>query len=88
MTSSRHELPDFERGRIVGAADFGGNPSEIARRYEIPRTTVRSVIQNPTQRNNSRTGRPRSLDERDERRLLREVQKNPKISYQDLIDTL
>ena len=49
--------------------------------YQHPRTTVQSVLSNPSPDRSARTGRRKSLDERDERRILREVRKEPKITY-------
>src|SRR5438067_9838041 len=86
MASPRRELSDFERGKIIGASDAGENQSQISRRYGFPRTTVQSVLTNPNPDRSARTGRRKSLDERDERRILREIRKNPKISYLKLYE--
>ena len=67
MASPRRELSDFERGKIIGASDAGQNQSEVARIYDLPRTTVQSVLANPNPNRSARIDRRKSLDERDER---------------------
>jgi hypothetical protein len=84
MTSPRRELSEFERGAIFGCNLAGWSQSEIARHFGFPRTTVQTVLLNPILDRNARTGRLSSFSVRDERSILREIRKNPKISYQNL----
>jgi len=88
MPVVRRELTDFERGEISGLHKGGHTPTDISRILRIPRTTVNSVIQNPQPNRQARTGRPYILTERDERHILLEIRKNPKISYQKLSEIL
>ena len=82
------DLDDFQRGYIKGIKDAGQNKSEIARTVDRPRTTIISIFQTCGDFDNHektlRTGRPKTLDERGERRLLREVRQNPRITYNEL----
>ncbi|OAL18659.1 hypothetical protein AYO22_10478 [Fonsecaea multimorphosa] len=50
----------------------------------IPKSTVSDILQNPQPDPNSRTGRPKKITKRAERRILRAIKVNPKISYAEL----
>ena len=44
MAEQRRELPEFERGRIIGAHDAGMSIREIAELYGVSKSTVHRVI--------------------------------------------
>jgi len=84
----RTELSPHIRGVIIGMHIGGKNPSEIARILRLPRRTVRDQIHRFPQRHANqsrpRSGRPRAYTERDERRILRLIRREPKIRWRCL----
>ena len=72
------EFTKFERGMLVRARRMGHSISEIVQEFNIPRSTVSRVcreylISGITSHHGQRSGRPRILNERDQRRLGRVV---------------
>lgn len=88
MPVVRRQLDEFERGKIFGLHLGGHSATEISTILNVPRTTIQTVIKNHRPLANTRTGRPPELTERAERRVLLELRKNPKITYQKLRRTL
>lgn len=66
--------------------------AEIAKIVKKSRSTVQTIYRNFVKRGNvlskSRCGRPRKLDDREARAILRKVKKNPKISAPKLADEI
>ena len=64
MTEKRHELSEFDRGRIVGAHDAGMSERRIVEMYGFAKTTVHMVIKNFEERGLTkpapRSGRPQN----------------------------
>jgi transposase len=87
-----HELSPHIRSIIIGLALGGENASRIARRLKLPRTTVRDQINHYQDRDANqskpRSGRPKSYGVRDERRVLRLVRQNPKMTWHHLQESL
>ena len=76
------ELSDFTRGMICGLAQHAGwNNTEISRKLDIPRTTVGTIVKNFVTEGstsvNPRSGRPKKLQERDERHLSLLIRREP-----------
>ena len=84
----RKELTPYERGRIVGKAEEGASPAEIARCLKIPDSTVRDTISNDATRNEGnsklRSSTPKSYSPYERMRLLRLARSNPQYTYADL----
>ena len=84
------ELNEYTRGKIIGARNAGMRPAHIATQLNLPPTTIHTTLRRDEQRDNgqsdSRSGRPRATDDRDERTLLRLIRIDPKITYEDLIE--
>lgn len=79
------ELSPYLRGRIVESARQGESQSAIAKRLDIPRSTVQNTIKVNGKRVDGKTqprsGRPRKTDARDFRRLQRYMATNQKATY-------
>jgi hypothetical protein len=75
------------RGKIVGAANGGASSAEIQARYDVSRKAVRgSIAQDharPEGESGSRSGRPPTYTNRDERLMLRNLQLFPKSTFDD-----
>jgi hypothetical protein len=86
------ELSPYLRGRIVEAYTCGATPSALATRFSLPRSTIQSTLDLSELRNDgesqSRIGRPKSCTPNDERRILRIVRAEPKLSYRELLSQL
>ena len=82
MAKVRKELSNDVKEAIVSLNKSGLKHAEIARRLDIPRTTISSVIRRCRERgnveNNPRRGTHAKLNTRDTRRLLRIVKQNRK----------
>jgi len=80
MTEKRHELSEFDRGRIVGAHDAGMSERQIVEMYGFPKTTAHRTIKDFEEHGmvkaRPRSGRPPILDDRDKRHLTQIVEKN------------
>jgi transposase len=80
MIEKRHELSEFDRGRIVGAHDAGMSERQIVEMYGFPKTTVHRTIKDFEEHGiveaRPRSGRPPVLDDRDKRHLVQIVEKN------------
>jgi hypothetical protein len=74
--ASRYELSEFERGLLVGARQRVHSISQVVQPSNIPRSKVLRVYQNSTTHRGQRSGRPRVLNYRDQRRLARAVRAN------------
>jgi transposase len=85
---SNTELSPYLRGIIIGLAHAGQTPTQIQNALSLPESTIRTTIQRDKTRNNGeskpRSGRPVCYSVYDERRILRIVRKEPKITYKEL----
>ncbi len=67
-----YHLTDFERGQIMAYRDEGMNPTDIGKKLRRDRTTISKFLKDPENYGQKkRPGRPRTLDGRAERRILR-----------------
>jgi hypothetical protein len=82
------ELTPYARGKIIGAAGIGCTPTQIAAAQNITRGTVRSTLRLDPERNEGqskpRSGQPKLYTDRDEYRILQQVQLHPKCTYADV----
>lgn len=82
------ELTDFERGRVIGQWDCGKNAREIAEALGLSQSQVTRAINafKDSQRTTvqPRSGRPRSMSDRNVRYLAQEVRKNRQITADEL----
>jgi hypothetical protein len=82
------ELTSYARGKIVGAAKAGRKPTQIARDENRSLSTIQSILELDPIRNEGkskpRSGRPKLYTDRDEHRILRQVQLYPKCTYADV----
>lgn len=87
--ASRRELTAFERGMVVGARRMGHSISEIVSEFNIPRSTVSRVcreylISGITTHHGQRSGRPRALNERDQRQVRRIISSNRQVTLREM----
>lgn len=84
----RKELTPSQRSKIEGAADFGGTPTEIAKRYNFSRPSIYDTLNNIDSREDhkstSRSGRPLSVSEHLERLITRFIRKEPVATYAEV----
>jgi Transposase/DDE superfamily endonuclease len=82
------ELSPHIRSVIIGMHIAGQNASQIARILKLPGATIRDQIRLFPQRHANqslpRSGHPRVYTDRDERRILRIIRKEPKIRWRCL----
>jgi hypothetical protein len=87
-----HELSPYERGKIVGAVSQGASFTDAGKLVHRPGSTARATVKHDAERldghTRPRTGRPKSWDDRFERRVLRQARINPKMSYREMQDAL
>src|SRR5437899_3998266 len=80
MAEQRRELPEFERGRIIGAHDAGMSIREIAELYGVSKSTVHRVIKDFEEEGltepRPRSGRPPKINDRQRRHIVRNVDKH------------
>lgn len=88
MSRKTKELSDAEKEVIVVLHKQGKSLRQIAKEVKKPFRTVHYVIgkykQYNSVENKARSGRPKILSNRDERQILSEVAKNPRISARTL----
>jgi IS30 family transposase len=81
----RRQLTAYERGKIEGAFAAGATPAQIAKQFNTPDSTVRDTIKHLVIRAHGnvekRTGRPKQITPREERKLIRQARITPKASY-------
>ena len=86
----RTELSPRKRGQILGMRDAGTPVSRIARVLNTPQTTIFTTLrrheQRPHGKSMPRAGRPKVLDLRDQRTILRIIRLDPRITYRRLIE--
>jgi transposase len=86
MTKIR-ELSVVERAEVIGAWKCDVSKTEISKRLGIPLRTIYNIIEKynkeGTVENDKRSGRPKSLSDRDKRALVKVVQKNRKNAVED-----
>ena len=82
-------LDEFMRGRIVGARDAGLDFSKIAALYNLPKSTVSSIVYRTVVREekatNLKMGRLLKMSVKDERRVIRLLKKTPHMKYEDIL---
>ena len=83
------ELSASERNQILGARDSGLSIGKVAAQFGRPKSTVQYTIEHRHDRvdgiSQPRSGRPRRLSAGDKRLLKFAFQRNPQISYAQLI---
>ena len=83
------QYTSFQKVVIIGVIDGGLTPSRIQKQYRVPESSVRYILQNHFNNDDCETkSRFRALKKftiRDERHIIRNVRRNLKIIYQDLI---
>jgi|tagenome__1003787_1003787.scaffolds.fasta_scaffold20698186_1 transposase len=88
MAENRHEISEFDRGRVIGAHDAGMSIRKIQDIYNIPKTTIHRIIkefeENGLTKARPRSGRPQQLDDRSKRHLIQLVEKNHSISLDQI----
>ena len=79
---SRQELSLEQRSRIAGAYLCGVKPLDIAKVFDLPKSTVYDTVkryeETGSEHPNKRPGRPEALSARDKRSLVRITKKNRK----------
>ena len=82
------DLTPYQRGIIMGQLGTGVSPWYIQKHFKIPESTVRYTRDLDLQRYQGqsipREGRPKILSERDRRKLIRIVRREPKTTYRAL----
>lgn len=82
------ELSNDLKKRLVDAYNSGIGYGTIAKQFEIPKGTVQSIInkwkEHQTTVSLPRTGRPRKLSQKSVNKLVREANKCPRITLQEL----
>ena len=91
MSKKRRELSKELKERIVVLNSKGFNDNKIGESLGIHRSTVGRVLKKFRQKgsieNDPRSGRPRTIDERGDRKLYRIVKTNRRQSLQDITST-
>lgn len=77
------------RASICACVAAGQKKAEIARAFRVDRATIYRTLQRFLERNDfksrPRTGRPKALDARGERQLIRLARKHPKVNWRWLL---
>jgi transposase len=88
IRSPRTELSPYLRGQIAAYTDAGLTPTQIKHKLSLPKSTIQTTIQRDKDRDKGnskpRTGRTSCYTPDDERRMLRIVRKEPKITCKAL----
>lgn len=87
MGRKSKELSDGSKDQIVSLFQQGISLHQIGKRLKIPYSTVQFIVKKfrtSSTDNLKRSGRPKSLSERDVRTLVKIVSKNPKTSAPEL----
>ena len=66
-------LSEFQKGRIVAYKNEGKGVREIARQLRISPNTVSNFIRKPESDRRKKTGGPKKLTQRDQRKIIREL---------------
>jgi transposase len=81
-----------QKAKIVGMADAGMTPTDIASKLDVGRTTVSAIIARAAARGTvvtaPRSGRPRKNSDRDLRQLRRVLEENPQMKIAEAKDQL
>lgn len=82
------ELSEAFRKKVIDAYESGKGFKKISKQFEINHSTVRKIIYKwrrfQTTANLFRPGRPSKFSPRADRKMLKEVSKNPRMSSRDL----
>lgn len=82
----RHEHSPYIRGQVIALRKVGFSFARISEETNLPISTCKSIHQrlniSPEGLNQHRTGRPKSLNQRDQRHIIRVVRRDPAITYQ------
>ena len=73
----KKDISDFIHGKIVSYNEMGLNQSEIARRLNISRRSVKRYIEDGRQQKHSNSGRKRCTTERGDRLIKHLVTNSP-----------
>lgn len=88
--ANRKEIPIPVRNIVVKLRKEKKSYGEIAKIVKLPRATVQTIVKNyinnKSVENNPRSGRPKKLTRRDVSFILKEVNKDPKISAPKLAE--
>jgi transposase len=83
------ELIIYERAITIGARIQGALYKKIVTQISRPISTIATTLQRDAERVNGatkpRSGRPKKLTDRDERKILRIIRTQPKLKYTDII---
>lgn len=87
----RKEHSEDLRKRVVACHVNGEGYDKISKKLNLPKSTVRAIIKkNATEghvKNKTGRGRKRILSERDERKIVRYANQNPRTTAKEIIDT-
>ena len=88
----RKQLSNDVKSRIIGKYKENCSVRNISEQLNVPRSTVHDIIskfrKDGTVFNRLRTGRPRKVDVRTTRRIVRQVHENPRITRKAIKDDL
>ena len=84
------ELTDFERGEIVGLNKGGFSQRDIAKILDHPKSTVGDIIKKYNELGLTtaapRSGRPKALDKRDNRHLVKIAKNNRNLTLEEITE--
>lgn len=90
--ANRKQLSSDLKARIIGKYKENCSIRNISQQLNVPRSTVHDIITkfrtNGTIFNRQRTGRPRKVDGRTSRKIVRQVHENPRITRKAIKDDL
>ena len=90
MVKSKEHSEDL-RKRVVACHMNGEGYDKISKKLNLPRSTVRAIIKKYSSeghvKNKTGRGRKRVLSERDERKIVRYVNQNPRATAKEIVDT-
>jgi len=82
------QVNDFEKGRIIGHYECGMCPVDIAKKFDRDMRTIEAIISRFENKGDCHReqspGRKRKTNERTDRRILREVKKDPFITAHEI----
>ena len=81
-------LTSCERAYICGRVEGGATFAELGRQFSVQPTTIRTAVSKVYKRQSfevkTRSGRPKSCSIRTERRIIREIRRFPKLTYEEV----
>src|SRR5579859_5964377 len=86
----RHELTDFQKGRVIEARDLKKSYSEICEELHIPQLTIIKFLHrfetHNSEQNLAHTGRPRKTSTRFNHYIIRTAEAITRIPFTELLD--